>query len=120
MLPAILEHELGRYLLRLGVQDITLWSEWRDVSAPCPVSALLRDKPAAILKNEKVAAMSAPGFLISWDFDDVVGLMCLSDRMRSEVDPQDYLEGFWVGPGMYSDILNPVDYLPRQNTPGSN
>ncbi len=114
MLPAILEPALGRFLTALGICDVQLWSEWRDVSKTVPVSALRATAPCLELPGEKLCAVSAPGFLIAWAFDDVAGLLCLSDELRGRADPSAYFEGFPVTEGMYSDVFNPVDRIPRQ------
>ncbi|MCA0873614.1 hypothetical protein LCL97_22505 [Seohaeicola saemankumensis] len=114
MLPAILEPALGRFLAALGISEAQLWSEWRDVSKTVPVSALRASAPRVELPGEKLCAVSAPGFLIAWAFDDVAGLLCLSQELRDRADPSAYFEGFPVTEGMYSDVFNPVDRAPRQ------
>jgi len=114
MLPAILEPVLGRFLAALGISEVQLWSEWRDVSKTVPVSALRATAPCVELPGEKLCAVSAPGVLIAWQFDDVAGLLCLNHEMRSRADPAEFFEGVPVTGAMYADVFNPVDRMPRR------
>ncbi|MBR9650205.1 hypothetical protein [Thalassovita aquimarina] len=107
-LPAIMEPMLGRFLEVLGIEEVTLWSEWMNVSSTVPASDFATEKPCVSLPREKTSVITAPGFLIGWEFDDVAGLMGISDELRQKADPEQFLEGFWVTPEMYADVFNPV------------
>ncbi|GGG67007.1 hypothetical protein GCM10011415_12370 [Salipiger pallidus] len=107
VLPPIYEPNVERYLRALGISNVTLWSEWRDLSRPCPVSSFSRLNPATELPGEKLSAVSAPGMMMSWAYDDVAGLLALTDEMRERVDPAEFFEGFWADAATTSVVFAP-------------
>ena len=113
-LPAVLEPALGQYLAALGLEAVEIHDEWRRKALRASVDAFGREAPCVELPGEKVCAISAPGLLLSWEFDDVAGLLALSDARLKQARPEQWLEGFWLGPGDYSDVFNPVDFQPRK------
>ncbi|APZ53422.1 hypothetical protein [Salipiger abyssi] len=112
VLPAMLEPALGHYLAALGETQATLWNEWRDMSRSCPVSSLSQDNPATSLPGEKLCAVTAPGVMLSWAYDDVAGLLAMTDARRSAADPADYFEGFWATPETTSVVFEPESAAP--------
>lgn len=113
-LPAILEPVLHDYLTALNLDEVTLWNEWRNISQPVDVATLSRDYPCLAMAGEKNAAITAPGLILSWAFDDVSGLLALTDEMRQRADPAVWFEGFWLGAGTYPDVFNPAGFLERK------
>lgn len=113
-LPAILEPVLHDYLSALKLDEVTLWNEWRNIGQPLDVEVLGRDYPCVAIAGEKNAAITAPGLMLTWAFDDVSGLLALTDEMRQRVDPADFFEGFWITAGAYSDVFNPSGFLDRK------
>lgn len=107
LLPAAMEPALGRYLEALGHDTVTLWSEWREISRGCPVGAFGGENPATALPGEKLTAVAAPGLLLSWGFDDIAGLLALTEAQRARVNPADHFEGFWAGAGTTSLVFAP-------------
>ena len=107
LLPAVLETTVGRYLEALGVDEVTLWNEWREISRDCPVSAFEPDNPATGLPGDKLTAVSTDGLLLSWGYDDVAGLLALTDEMRHRVDPAQFFEGFWASAETTSLVFAP-------------
>lgn len=112
-LPAVLEPALGRYLTSLGLASATLWGEWREASVDVPVSSFEANAPASEVPRAKCSAVSAPGVLLCWEFDDVAGLLALTDARLSQADPAEVFEVLPVTPGMCSDVFNPPDGEPR-------
>lgn len=114
VLPYILEPVLGRFLSALGVKTAQLWNEWRTTCQEVPVGAFAATEPGLVIPQEKISAVAAPGFLITWEFDDVAGLLCLTDSQRAKADPAEFFEGFWVTRDMYGDVFNPTSFCERQ------
>lgn len=119
-LPVILEPILYDYLTRLELKTVTLWSEWRDKSLQISTNDFARNRPDVCLPNEKLSGVSAPGFFLSWRFDDISGLLCLTEELRRKVDPLDIFEGFPVTASMYVDIFNPKSFFERRPMPPRN
>jgi len=107
LLPAAMEPVLGRYLAALGQTDVMLWSEWRDVSRLAPLDTFARENPASGLPGEKLSAVAAPGLLLSWGYDDIAGLLALTDAQRARANPADYFEGYWAGAETTSLVFAP-------------
>ena len=114
MLPAVMEPMLGRYLAAHGLETVTLWSEWRDKSLEVTVASLMPGNPALRLPRDKVAAVTAPGLIMCWAFDDVSALMAMTDARLIQADPKDFFEILSVTPDMYPDVFNPQDANPRR------
>ena len=115
-LPAILEPMLGDYLEALGIDEVMLWDEYRENALPAPREALERDEVAVWLDGatgNSVRAVSAPGFLISWAFDDVHGVLALTDDLYRRCAPNRFLECRAYGVGGYVDVFNPTEFLDR-------
>lgn len=117
VLPAVLEPTLSEYLRRLSIDEVTIWSEWRDKSLRVPAAAFDRSNPVVDLPGEKCSGIAAEGFFLSWEFDDVVGLLCLTEELHLRSSPLELFEGFAITPSMYSDVLNPVDLSERNLRP---
>ncbi len=112
LLPAVMEPALGRYLEALGLDGVVLWSEWREASRSCSTESFSRDNPATVLPGEKLAAVAAPGMLLSWGYDDVAGLLALTDERRRQADPSRFFEGFWASADTPSLVFAPEDAMP--------
>jgi hypothetical protein len=76
------------------------------------VSEFRADRPSLDIPREKISAVSAAGFLICWEFDDVVGLLAITDEHFKRANPADHFEGFWVTHDMFGDVFNPTDGKP--------
>ncbi|EPX86039.1 hypothetical protein [Salipiger mucosus] len=109
VLPPVLEPVLGRYLAGMGLDEVTLWSEGRESSRDCAVSAFGRDAPPVVLPGQKLSAISAPGMMLTWAYDDVAGLLALTDEMRQRIDPSEHFEGFWAAADTTSVVFAPED-----------
>lgn len=112
-MPAVMEPLIARFLAALNIAEVTVWNDWRDESAQVPRAAFEPDQPALTLPGESISALSAPGFLISWSFDDVYAHLALSRELADRVDPSAFFEVVTVEPHMYSDWLNPHDFVER-------
>ena len=115
-LPAILEPMLGRFLEALGIETVTLWSEWREASIEVAVSSFAREMPVCSIPNDRCCAVAAPGLLLSWEFDDVAGLLAMRDARLANANPADFFETMPVTPEMYADVFNPPDSNIRRVT----
>lgn len=112
-LPVILEPQLGAYLTAVGIGEVTIWDEYFEESLNVPTDDFAPGQPAHELAS-KCATIAAPGFLLSWTFDDVAGLLALTNDLRDRCDPAAFFEGFWLGPNDYCDIFNPVEMFKRR------
>ncbi|MBS0564665.1 MAG: hypothetical protein JSR87_09380 [Proteobacteria bacterium] len=111
-LPAVLEPQLGAYLTALGIGEVTIWDEFFRESLKVSTDAFAADHPAHWLES-KCSTVAAPGFLLAWDFDDVAGLLALTNDLHNKCDPAEFFEGFCLGPNDYCDIFNPVEMFER-------
>lgn len=112
-LPLVLEPALARYLQAVGIDEVTLWDEWRETSLLCPSEAFGRDEPPVTLVDEgPVSAVSAPGLLLSWAQSDVAGLLAITEDMRARVDPARHFEGFWASARTGSAVFDPEETAP--------
>ncbi|MEQ5869979.1 hypothetical protein J4E08_08700 [Sagittula sp. NFXS13] len=113
LLPAVMEPQLGRYLQALDLDKVTLWSEWRERARSIPTETLLPSHPAQDIPGEKVSAVAASGLILTWAFDDVVGLLAVTDALYQQAQPQDFLECRPLHPDSYADLFNPRDAFDR-------
>ncbi len=114
---AILEPDIFNYLTALEHSEFTLWNEWGDKSINTATKDLGKSEPAIVMEGEKHVAISAPGLLMSWSFDDIVGLLAVTDTSRNKADPSQFFEGFWLKPDDFSDVFNPREMFDRTATP---
>lgn len=113
VLPAALEPLLAHWLQALGIERVNLWNEWRSVRREIPVTDLLPPVPAQEIPGEKVAAVAAPGLILCWEFDDVAGLLAVTDDLYKRAQPQDFMECRPLDAGAYADVFNPKDAFDR-------
>lgn len=121
-LPVILEPLVGQYLAALGIDQVTIYNEFRNKKITMPVAAFSKEQPAIEIPSEKISAIVSrdPKVMFTWSFDDTYGFLCLSDEARMLADPADYFEGQYAGVDTYSDWLNPPDFFERQKANKAN
>lgn len=117
-LPAVLEPIVGTYLTALGIDDVTVYSEFRDKHMTVPVTAFSSEQPTIVIPREKTCAIVArePKVLFCWGHDETYGFICISEDARLLADPADFFEGQYAGVDTYCDWLNPVDFFERKPT----
>lgn len=115
-LPAVLEPVVGTYLTALGIGDVTVYSEFRDVHMTVPVTAFSSEQPTIAIPREKTCAILAhePKVLFCWCHDETYGFICISEDARLLADPADFFEGQYAGVDTYCDWLNPIDFFERK------
>ena len=103
---------------QVRIDDVTIFSEFRDQKLNVPVTAFSSEKPVIAIPREKTCAIVSrdPKIMFMWSFDEVYGFLCLSEEARLLVDPFDFFEGQYAGVDTYCDWLNPVDFFERKPT----
>ena len=117
-MPVILEPVIGKYLTVLGIDDVAIFSEFRDKKLTVPVTAFSSGQPDVAIPTEKTCAILSgePKVMFCWSFDDTYGYLCISEKARMLADPAGFFEGQYAGVDTYCDWLNPVDFFERKPT----
>ena len=119
-LPVILESIVGKYLTALGIDDVTIYNEFRDKKVNVPVRAFSSEKPIISFPeaHEHTCAIipDEHKLMFMWGYDDTYGFLCMSEGVRLLADPADFFEGQYAGADTYCDWLNPVDFFERKPT----
>lgn len=115
IMPVIMEPQIHRFLTTLGIEEVTLWNEWRDEHMTCPTECFARGEGPVTLPQSRVAAIScdSPRLLMAWTHDGVEGFICMSDDARRACPPESVFEGDYAGVATYPDWLNPPGFFDR-------
>ncbi|MEC7761443.1 MAG: hypothetical protein VX874_05950 [Pseudomonadota bacterium] len=115
-LPVVMEPMIHRYLTELGVDDVTIWSEFRDEALEIDVAEFSRFNPPVRLPGHFVSAISCddPKVLIAWNHDGVEAFIAMPDTVRRAAPPERFFEGRYAGIDTHVDWLNPRDFFPRK------
>lgn len=115
-LPVIMEPMIHDYLSALHLDEVTIWSEFRESSERIDIEDFSRASPPVRLPEHFVAAISSndPRLLIAWNPDGVEAFIAMTEEVRHMAPPERFFEGRYAGIDTHVDWLNPRDFFPRK------
>ncbi len=121
----VLEPVIFKFLSQFGQPEIEIYDEFRFNVFTEPLAVFSPDVPpyelAEANSNHRPYAIHLPdpGVLLTWEFDSCDFKIAMTDRARQMAQPEDYFEGFYADPEIYSGWPNPPPWLARASEPAS-